>query len=114
MLVGDDDPLEVLDAAAVLGQRALELVERLARVRAGVDERQRVVLDQVAVDAPDRERRRDRQAVVAGLRGAGHERMRPSTSSRLASMSCWETSDSRVSRSSGSVFEGRTLKCQSS
>ena len=34
VLVGDDDPPEVLDAAAVLGQRALELVERLARVRA--------------------------------------------------------------------------------
>ena len=34
VLVGDDDPLEVLDPAAVLAQRALERVERLARVRA--------------------------------------------------------------------------------
>ena len=63
VLVGDDDPLEVLDPAAVLGQRALQRVERRARVRPAVDQRQRVVLDQVAVDAPDRERRRDRQAV---------------------------------------------------
>ena len=63
VLVGDDDAPEVLDAVAVRGQRALELVERLARVRARVDERQRVVLDQVAVDAPDRERRRDREPV---------------------------------------------------
>ena len=107
VLVRDDDPLEVLDAVPVLGQRALELVERLARVRADVDQRQRLVLDQVAVDPPDHERRRDGQRV-------DHERMRPSTSSRLASMSSWETSDSRVRRSSGSVFEGRTLKCQSS
>ena len=38
-------------AAPVRGERALELVERLAGVRARVDERQRVVLDQVAVDA---------------------------------------------------------------
>ena len=115
VLVGDDDAPQVLDAVAVHGQGALELVERLARVRARVDERQRLVLDQVAVDAPDRERGRDRQAVVAGGRDVdGHERMRPSTSSRLASISSCETSDSSVSRSSGSVLEGRTLKCQSS
>ena len=63
VLVGDDDPLEVLDPAAVLAQRALELVERLAGVGPGVDQRERVVLDQVAVDAPDGERRGDRQAV---------------------------------------------------
>ncbi len=41
-------------------------------------------------------------------------RIRSSTSSRLASMCFRETSDSRLSRSSGSVLDGRTLKCQSS
>ena len=50
---------------------------------------------------------------VAGV-GSGHERIRPSTSSRLASMSATETSDSRHRRSSGSVLDARTLKCQSS
>ena len=110
VLVGDDDPLQVLDRVAVLAQRAVELVQRLARVRPGVDERQRVVLDQVAVDAPHGERRGDRQAVDV----RGHERIRSSTSSRRRSMSCWETRLSRFRRSSGSVFDGRTLKCQSS
>ena len=85
----------------------------------GVDERERLVLDQVAVDAADRERRRDRQAVDAGLGGGGegvvaHARISASTSSRFSSMWSGETSDSRFSRSSGSVFDGRTLKCQSS
>ena len=69
VLVGEDHQLDVLDRVAELGELALELVERLARVGPGVDQRQRLVLDQVAVDAPDRERRRDRQAVDAGLGG---------------------------------------------
>jgi len=43
----------------------------------------------------------------------GHERITPSTSSRRRSISSWERSDSRHSRSSGSVLDGRTLKCQS-
>ena len=51
----------------VLAQRALELVERLARVGPGVDQRQRVVLDQVAVDPADRERRRDAKQMDARL-----------------------------------------------
>ena len=55
----------------------LELVERLAGVRPGVDQRQRVVLDQVAVDAPDGERRRDRQAVDARRLRRGAQRSRP-------------------------------------
>ena len=89
VLMGDHDPLEVLDAVAVVAQRALELVQRLAAVGPDVDDRQRVVLDQVAVDPADHERRRDRERV-------DHERMRPSTSSRLASMSACDTSDSSV------------------
>ena len=100
----------------------LQLVQRLARVGPGVDQGQRLVLEQVAVDPPDRERRRDAQAVDAGLRapapaprsrGQGHARISARTSSRFASMSSRETSDSRLRRSSGSVLEGRTLKCQS-
>ena len=42
-----------------------------------------------------------------------HSRMTPSTSSRFASINSCESA-SRFSRSSGSVFDGRTLKCQSS
>ena len=65
----------------------------------GVDQRQRVVLDQVGVDAPDRERRRDPQQVDARLGGArerllgarvgrsAHERISRSTSSVRASIS---------------------------
>ena len=70
VLVGDDDPLEVLDAAAVLGQRRLERGQRRGRVRPGVDQRQRVVLDQVAVDPPDRERRGDGERVDGACRAA--------------------------------------------
>jgi hypothetical protein len=44
----------------------LQLVERLARVGPGVDEGERVVLDQIAVDAADGERRRNLQAMDAG------------------------------------------------
>src|SRR6185436_20810773 len=42
-----------------------------------------------------------------------HERMTASTSSRLRSINSCERA-SRFRRRSGSVFEGRTLKCQSS
>ena len=49
----------------------------------------------------------------SGGSGSRQARMSASTSSRFSSMCCAETSDSRLSRSSGSVFEGRTLKCQS-
>ena len=85
----------------------------------GVDQRQRLVLDQVDVHAPDRERRRDGEPVDARRGGGGegvvgHERISASTSSRFCSMWSRDTSDSRLSRSSGSVLDGRTLKCQSS
>ena len=80
VLVGDDDPLEVLDAPSVLGQRRLQRGQRRGRVRAGVDQRERVVLDQVAVDAPHGERRRDGEDVdgpapltpARARRGAAH------------------------------------------
>jgi hypothetical protein len=119
VVVGEDHQLDVLDRAAVAGERRLERVERAAGVGAGVDQRQRVVVDQVAVDAPDGERRRDRQPVDPLSRGGRvrvvrHERISASTSSRFSSMWARDESDSRFSRSSGSVFDGRTLKCQSS
>ena len=68
VLVGDDHQLEVVDRVAALLELALQLVQRLARVGPGVDQGQRLVLDQVAVDPPDRERGRDAQAVDAGQR----------------------------------------------
>ena len=107
---------EVLDTAAVLAERTFEHGERGGGVRPCVDERERVVLYEVRVHAPDGERRRYGQAVDAGRLGGrplAHERIRPRTSSRRRSMSSRETSDSRFRRSSGSVLEGRTLKCQS-
>ena len=122
VLVGDDHQLEVVDRVAAGAELGRQLVQRLARVGTGVDQGQRLVLDQVAVDPPDRERGRDLQPVDAGERGLlqcllrreRHSRPdQPSTSSRRRSMSSREISDSRLSRSSGSVLEGRTLKCQS-
>ncbi len=120
--MGDDQQLDVLDRVVAGGERLLQLVKGLGRVRAGVDEGERRVLDQVGVDAADLERSGDRQAVDAGLGGEGkrllvvpaHERISARTSSRRRSMSSGETRDSRQRRSSGSVLEGRTLKCQSS
>src|SRR4051812_14968435 len=121
VLMGDDHQLEVVDRMAACGELALQLVERLAGVRPAVDQRQWLVLEQIAVDPADGERGRDAKAVDAGqggllersLGGQGHSLINPKTSSRFASMSSRETSDSRLSLSSGSVLEGRTLKCQS-
>ena len=45
VLVGEDDQLEVLDAPAVLGQRALQLVSALPEFGPVSTQRQRVVLD---------------------------------------------------------------------
>ena len=121
VLMGDHEQPELVDRVAALGQLRLQLVQGLARVGPGVDQGQRLVLDQVAVDSSDREGGGDAQAVDPGQRrllerllgSQGHARISPRTSSRFASMSSRETSDSRLRRSSGSVLEGRTLKCQS-
>ena len=99
-----------LDHMGLLDVLALQAVQRLAGVGAGVDQRQRVILDQVAVDPAHHEGGRDRHPVDR----AAHERMSCSTSSRRRSMSSLETRLSRFRRSSGSVFDARTLKCQSS
>ncbi len=156
VLVGEHQQLQVLDRVPARGERLFELVERLRGVGPGVDQRERVVLDQVGVDAADREGGGNREAVDPLRRGAlqrcllplrvwpsrldsrrapsparpseefsprllwtrmrpaAHERISASTSSRRRSISSWERSDSRQRRSSGSVLEGRTLKCQSS
>ena len=71
VLVGHDHQPDVLERVAEPGDAALELVEGRAGVRAGVDQRQRLVLDQVDVHAPDGERRGDRQPVDAGRGGRG-------------------------------------------
>ena len=127
MLVGEHDQLDVVDRVAVLGELVLQLVERAPGVGPRVDERQRVVLDQVGVDAADRERGRDPQQVDARFGGSRERRLggssRPPvahdaddqrrTSSVRASISSWVKA-SRFRRRSGSVFDGRTLKCQSS
>ncbi len=47
-------------------------------------------------------------------RPGSQERISASTSSRFSRMCSSDLTDSRLRRSSGSVFEGRTLKCQSS
>ena len=116
VLVGDHDQPQLLDRPAEARHRLLELIERLPGVRAGVDERQRLVLDQVTVDPPDRKRSRQLEPVdplFLCVREA-QERITASTSSRRRSMSSRERRDSRQSRSNGSVFDGRTLKCHSS
>ena len=123
VLVRQHDELEVLDAVPECSQPSVELVQRPPRVRPGVHERERLVLDQPAVHPPDGERGRQCEAMdprlcrlavqLVWVAVRGQERMSSSTSSRRRSMSSRETSDSSVSRSSGSVFDARTLKCQS-
>ena len=63
--------LDVLERMAEGRDAALQRVERGARVRARIDQCQRLVLDQVDVHAADRERRRYREPVNAGCRGRG-------------------------------------------
>ena len=117
VLVGQDDQLDVVDRATVLRKLVVQLVEGAAGVRAGVDQRERVVLDQVGVHAADRERRRNPEHVDAHLgcrlscRLGFHERMMLRISPVRASISSFVKA-SRLRRSSGSVLDGRTLKCQ--
>ena len=82
------DPLEVLDPRG-RGRRARARARRApCRSSARVDERQRLVLDQVAVDPADRERRGDGEAVDPGAAA------RP-----------WSSSASPSSLTSGSAAE---------
>ena len=73
VLVADDQELEVLDRVAQRSERLLEFVERLGGVGPGVHERQRIVLDQVGVDATHLKRGRDREPVDPGIGGCVHE-----------------------------------------
>ena len=68
VLVREHDQLEVLDPDAEFGQSALQVVERGAGVQAGVDQRQRLAGQQVAVDPPDGKRRGYGDPVDARLR----------------------------------------------
>ena len=124
VLVGEDDQLEVLDRVAEPASWRSSSSSALPEFGPGVDQGQRLVLDQVAVDPPDRERGRDPQAVDARVGGraasassASRRRSRADQRQHLVALGApcprGETSDSRLRRSSGSVFEGRTLKCQS-
>jgi hypothetical protein len=63
VLVGHDDQVDVLERVAERVDAALQHVERGGRVGTGVDERERVILDQVDVDPTDREGRGDGKAV---------------------------------------------------
>ena len=119
VLVRQHDQLDVVDRVAVLGELVLELVERAPGVRARVDQRQRVVLDQVGVDPPDREGRGDPQqmdpASAARASAASAVSGSPADDAQDllgAGLHLLLVEPSRLSRRSGSVFEGRTLKCQ--
>ena len=74
VLVGEDHEADVLEPVPERLDPALQLVQRGARVGPGVDERERLVLDQVDVHAPDRERRGDGEPVDA-RRGRGSVRV---------------------------------------
>jgi hypothetical protein len=71
VLVGEEHELDVLECVPERGDTARQLVERRARIGPGVDQSQRVVLDQVDVDAPDGEGRGYREAMDAGRCGGG-------------------------------------------
>ena len=111
VLVGHDDPLEVLDPVAESGQPALEHVERAARVRAGVDQRERLVLDQVHVHAPDGERRGDGDPVDAGGRGGCVGVVAHSADSTCAAVYRAPGACSRPCRCRGSWRAGRRSRC---
>src|SRR5204862_7211742 len=107
---------EVLDVVRAHDEVArlappLEEAERAEVLDAGEVE---VGVVAAVVDDPLRVGVREADArPCAELEGRLHERISSSTSSRLRSISSWDVA-SRLRRRSGSVFEGRTLKCQSS
>ena len=70
VLMAHDHELEVGNRVPEPGELALQLVERLAGVRPGVDEGERLVVDEVAVHPPDGERCGDAQQVDARVTGA--------------------------------------------
>src|SRR5690349_17909762 len=101
-----------------LGVAEPQVVPRLARrLRAPLEHlahRRRLDVRGAGVDLDGELVLGEEALELEGREGGGHARMIPRTSSRRASMSACETRLSRLSRSSGSVFDGRTLKCQSS
>ena len=95
-----------LAGAGVLGRDE----DVVARAGGGVRERQHG--EDVAGVAGRREE--DAHGNEDARAARAYSRIRASTSSRRVSMSACETRLSRHRRSSGSVFDIRTLKCQSS
>ena len=111
------EPGHLAVAVEPVGRREeREVVEEHHRhARAHVVARdERGVADADAGDVGDRVERAGLQVADGDPELArSHERISSSTSSRLRSISSSESA-SRLSRRSGSVFDGRTLKCQSS
>ena len=106
VLMGDDDPLEVLGAAAVPRSASSSASSDVAEFGP----------ESTSVSGSSSTSQQFTRPTANGV-GTGsvdHARMSARTSSRRRSMSSSDTSDSRHRRSSGSVLEGRTLKCQSS
>src|SRR6187200_3410608 len=102
--MGDDHQLDLFDPVAERLDLALQLVQRLAGVGARVHQREGLILEQVGVDSTHLEwgGYPHHADPGAGYRLPGgvvaHDRTSPSTSSRFASMSSRETSDSRLRR----------------
>ena len=71
VLVGEDDLLDVLHPEAAGSQRGVELDDRFRPVRTGVDECQRVALEEITVDGPHRERHRQGDGADRGDRHPG-------------------------------------------
>ena len=105
--------LPELDFKALLGAKGLRSIDRLGQLTLSAC--QDALAGRPTVLRP----RGGRDLSLPLLRAerlsetGAYERIRASTSSRFSAMWSAETSDSRLSRSSGSVLEGRTLKCQS-
>ena len=120
---GDDDVIAAVNGLAAdlggvilrLRRHGLDLVAALERVD---DEVLEPIRHGRRVRVDDDQHPAFRTPLIPRRIGARHrlpaqERIEASTWSRFASMSARETSDSRLRRRSGSVLEGRTLKCQS-
>ena len=88
---------------SVLAQRSFQRGQRGRRVRTGIDERERVVVDEVAVDAPHGERRGDGQDVDSSV--ARHASPSSPAAPRTASCSTPSSSTERA----GGVIEDRDV-----
>ena len=74
VLVREHEELDVLEAEAERREACLERRERLRRVRARVDQRQRLAPEDPDVDGPDGERRREDDELAHATRPDGRRR----------------------------------------